>query len=83
MLGRRVDNFKGFNSRPSCEGRLVELVHQLLDGGFNSRPSCEGRRDGQRAPRIRDVSIHAPRVRGDNPLTRARLKDAFQFTPLV
>ncbi len=35
---------KGFNPRPSCEGRLPKIQPKPPTGGFNPRPSCEGRR---------------------------------------
>ena len=72
-----------FNSRPSCEGRLMDTSTICEHGGFNSRPSCEGRPGADRDRRPAEVSIHAPRARGDELRLRADAQALFQFTPLV
>ena len=50
---------------------------------FNSRPSCEGRQDTRKRWVLFDVSIHAPRVRGDLTDIYTSKDGKFQFTPLV
>ena len=37
-----------FNSRPSCDGRLLECRSQDITRCFNSRPSCDGRQRRER-----------------------------------
>ena len=70
-----------FNSRPSCEGR------RPLDGvrrgvlGFNSRPSCEGRHSQPVEKLESQVSIHAPRVRGDATSSCASCAMRFNSRP--
>ena len=73
-----------FNSRPSCEGRHVVGAAIRDRRGFNSRPSCEGRHPIiLRSPQQTEVSIHAPRVRGDWKQVVGMFPRGFQFTPLV
>ena len=56
---------RGFNSRPSCEGRPSRTRASTVRHGFNSRPSCEGRLSSPVHVPFKSVSIHAPHARGD------------------
>jgi len=62
---RRLPN-KGFNPRPSCEGRPKVIQGHPWVTGFNPRPSCEGRPLDAAGVAIHiAVSIRAPLARGD------------------
>ena len=74
---------KGFNSRPSCEGRPRGFGMVRTCCRFNSRPSCEGRPFRSSHRPASEVSIHVPRARGDTPLQLYCKPVAFQFPPLV
>ena len=55
-----------FNPRPSREGRPCPMVFRTISSHFNPRPSREGRRRWRNRRRSsREISIHAPRGRGD------------------
>ena len=54
-----------FNPRPSCEGRPGSADTDADKVHFNPRPSCEGRLHDLSDRRFGRISIHAPRVRGD------------------
>ena len=74
-----------FNPRPPCGGRLKFFKSIFFVIYFNPRPPCGGRPQyhfiGHRHLLI---SIHAPRVGGDNiPLADAVPQRAFQSTPPV
>ena len=56
-----------FNPRPPCGGRLAFEIGQPVPVHFNPRPPCGGRRGGhQEQNDTLDISIHAPRVGGDD-----------------
>ena len=62
-----------FNPRPSHEGRRLTLTQPSRSGSFNPRPSHEGRQNDESLTVIdHEVSIHAPRMRGDGVLHRDR-----------
>ena len=56
---------RGFNSRPSCEGRPSIANSRRANVCFNSHPSCEGRQVRLRGRRGFPVSLHAPHATGD------------------
>ena len=65
----RTDSY--FNPRTSCEVRHSLLsLHRCSDGNFNPRTSCEVRPIQEYDRHAgHTISIHAPRVRCDNPLS--------------
>ena len=74
---------ESFNSRPSCEGRPHSTPRSPTYSCFNSRPSCEGRLQSSLGAWTAQVSIHAPRARGDPFFSSKSCFGMFQFTPLV
>ena len=72
-----------FNPRPSCEGRRYRVYRDHIKLHFNPRPSCEGRLDRLYDMVEYGISIHAPRVRGDEAMKQVLALSKFQSTPLV
>ena len=73
----------GFNSRPSCDGRHIQLAAQDLFGVSIHARRVTGDRVRHRLQAARRVSIHARRVTGDVAVTGGIAADLFQFTPVV
>ena len=74
---------RAFQFTPLVRGATRSVSTSGSRCSFNSRPSCEGRPVLVVSVGFDDVSIHAPRARGDRRMAKSTTGSQFQFTPLV
>ena len=72
-----------FQFTPLVRGATTADERRFNGRRFNSRPSCEGRPVVELLLGHAEVSIHAPRARGDQSTEPLLTFRGFQFTPLV
>ena len=72
-----------FNPLPSCEGRRLNSVKDLLRNDFNPLPSCEGRPfPCELLQNHFTISIRSPHARGDDKADETASLLSYDFNPL-